>query len=131
MMRRIAAVVIALHLTACAAGGAIDYLHREYGSAQQDGSVDIGEPGNEQVYRIWLHRTKPRINVQTSLGTAAGVGFMRGLTFGTADAAPVQPMFERAATKFLAERYGPGCRVSNPTKIANVVWEFDYACAVR
>lgn len=117
-------------LAGCAAGGAIDYLHKEYGSAERDGVVNMSDdPSYPLEYQIWVNKQKPKLVVQTSLATAGSIGIAKGLTFGAADAAPVQPVFEQAGLKYLQENKGPDCRINNPVRLADVAWEFDYDCS--
>jgi len=127
-----AALLVALWLGACTGGPAIDYLRAEYGSAEPDGIVDFeeGQSSGLQVFQIWIHKTKPKINVQTGLRTAGESGFVKGATYGMASTAPVQPSFERAAYKFFEDRGQVGCKISNANRIHELVYEFDYECGV-
>jgi len=124
------AALIALSLGACSGGAALEYMRKEYGSAQRDGVVDLSETGDpSQMYQIWVHKTKPKVNVQTSIKAAADYGIAQGGSYGLANTAPVQPTFQTAAERFLKENNGPDCRVFNPVKLHDIVWEFDYDCS--
>lgn len=120
-------------LAGCVAGGAIDYMSKEYGvTTPSDATVNLSDnPGYPQEYKIWMHKSKPKILVQTSVATASQVGMARGLTFGAAGDAPIQPTFQAAGLKYLHENRGPDCKLSNAVKVHDVAWEFDYDCTAK
>jgi hypothetical protein len=129
-MHALAIVLVAIFLAACAAGGAIDYMRTEYGAAEKDGWVDISTDERQQIFLIWINKTKPKILVQTNLKAAADYGFVKGATYGAVSNAPVQPTFERAALRWFEENSKQNCKLSNPVKLHDVAWEFDYECGL-
>jgi hypothetical protein len=67
--------------------------------------------------------------VTSSLASAAGQGFVRGLTLGTAPTDGPKPLFEAAALQFLAENGRPGCRVVDSYLLARPQWEMTCDCS--
>jgi hypothetical protein len=76
-MRNLGIVALCAALTGCAAGGSIDYLHNEHGSAQPDGTVAMGDPDQPQIYKVWLHKSKCKMAVQPPLSAAFSNGFAK------------------------------------------------------
>lgn len=121
----------ALLLCGCA-GHTIEYLQAEYGGQEPSGYVDLGDPAKDEnlIFNVWLHRTKPIINVQTNLRQAGTTGFVQGMTYGAVDISPPQPYFERAALRFFEESGRQNCQLGKATKLANIVYEFEYSCGL-
>ena len=89
----IVALGVALTLSACggnqallASGGEQDFIAMrhvsdEYGVAEPDATMPVMVGEEQYTYRVWIHKTKPKIMVQTaSMAGAAAAGFVRGLT---------------------------------------------------
>ena len=122
-------MLAAVTLSGCAGGSSIDYLRSEYGSRPRDGQVNIGTVDEPSIYQIWIHASKPKINVQTSVAFAGASGALQGATLNVVNVSPVQPTFEKAAHQWFADKGEGPCRLSNPMKIHDLVWEFDYDCS--
>lgn len=141
-MRSLGVVALCAALGGCgsgnrallASGGAEDfiamrYIADEYGEAEPDATVPIDVRGEPYSFRVWIHKTKPRIMVQTaSMGGAATAGFVRGLTAGIVTAAQEYEPMQQAALSYLATARGPGCTIKISETISHVGWEWVYAC---
>lgn len=144
-MKDIAAVVaiMTLGLTGCsntnqalwASGGYSDFVAmgpvtEEWGDVPPDATVAVMVGESEYAFRVWLHKTKPRIMVQTAaLGATAAVSALRGLTYGIVSGDQDYKPFEDAALSYLATTRGPGCRLQSSRKITRIGFQWDYDCA--
>jgi hypothetical protein len=66
--------------------------------------------------------------VTTSLGRAAGQGYVKGLTLGIIDAAVPKPLFQGAAAKYLSETGRSHCRINDGYLLVEPQYEFKFAC---
>ena len=121
MQKALTILVAATTLSGCAG---INYAVDNYSGITP---VDFVSRGEE--YRIFDKPNEQRMMVTPSLARAAGVGFVRGLTFGIADNEIPKPFFENAASDFLANS-GRKCDVKDGFKIIEPQWEFRYSCAL-
>jgi hypothetical protein len=119
-----------------ASGGADDfaamrYVTDEYQSAEPDAIIPIDVAGEPYSFRVWLHKAKPRIMVQTaSMTAAATAGFVRGLSGGLVKAEQEYEPMKQAALSYLATtRDHAACTVTISQKIARVGWEWDFECS--
>ncbi|MBW7968136.1 hypothetical protein [Bradyrhizobium sp. BR 10289] len=123
-MRYVAALfylAVASGLSGCAS---INYIVNEYRG------VEVREVKMaEDTYRVFDKPAESKMMVTSSLGSAAGQGFAKGLTFGAAQTEPPKPLFERAALQFLTESGRPGCRVLDAYLLASPQWEVKYDCS--
>lgn len=111
----------------CAALGgcaSISYITSEYHGVEVR---EVKMP--DDTYRIFDKPAQNKLMVTSSLGSAAGQGLARGLTFGAAPTDPPKPLFEAAALQFLTESGRPGCRVVDAYLLARPQWEVKYDCA--
>jgi hypothetical protein len=117
-----------------ASGGEPDFLAmrhitEEYGVAEPDATVPVMVGGEEYTYRVWIHKTKPKIMAQTaSMAGAAAAGFVRGLTMGAVKGDIEYEPIEQAAKTYLASTREPGCTLSNSRKLTHIGWEWDFDC---
>jgi hypothetical protein len=77
---------VALTLSACggnqallASGGEQDFIAMrhvtdEYGLSEPDATVPVMIGDERYTYRVWIHKTKPKILVQTALNGRVGGG---------------------------------------------------------
>lgn len=121
-MARTAAILVGCAvLGGCAS---INYIVNEYRG------VDVREVKmSEDTYRVFDKPAQSKMMVTSSLGSAAGQGFAKGLTFGAAQTEPPKPLFEAAALQFLTENGRPGCRVLDAYLLASPQWEVKYDCS--
>lgn len=83
----------------------------------------------DDTYRIYDKPSENKLMVTSSLGSAAGQGFVKGLTFGTAQTEPPKPLYEAAALQFLNESGRPGCRIKESYLLMQPQWEVKYGCS--
>lgn len=113
-------VAAAMMLSAC---GTVNYLHKEYGSADPDMIIEKPDGG----FWVFAHKTKPKLIVSVNPQRAAGMGMLQGLTYGATAGGPVYAEFDAAAKQFMDERR-PGCRAVNGQEIDKVYREYDVEC---
>lgn len=117
-----------------ASGGRQDFaamqrVSDEYGD-EPDATVPVTSGETENVYRVWIGKTKQRIMVQTaSVAGIAAAGLVRGLTAGLVQGDIEYEPIEQAAKAFLASTRGPNCMLANSRKLTHVGWEWDFSCA--
>lgn len=117
-----------------ASGGERDFIAMrhvtdEYGVAEPDATFPVMVGDQEYTYRVWIHKTKPRVMVQTaSMAGAAAAGFVRGLTLGAVKGEIEYEPIQQAAKNYLATSRGAGCNLSNSRKLTQVGWEWDFDC---
>jgi hypothetical protein len=117
-----------------ASGGEQDFIAMrhvtdEYGVAEPDAIVPVMMGDEQYTYRIWIHKTKPRIMAQTaSMTGAAAAGFVRGLTLGAVKGDVEYEPIQRAASDYLTATHGPGCNLTNSRKLTHIGWEWDFDC---
>lgn len=120
-MRRLGAMALCAALGGCAS---VNYIMEEY---QGIPIVEVKMP--DDTYRIFDKPAQSKLMVTPSMASAAGQGFVRGLTLGTAPTDGPKPLFEAAALQFLAENGRPGCRVVDAYLLARPQWEIKYDCS--
>ncbi|MBB4375624.1 hypothetical protein [Bradyrhizobium sp. SBR1B] len=120
-MRRGAAIGgLCLALAGCAS---VNYIVNEYqGVPVQEVKM------SDDTYRVFDKPAQSKMMVTSSLSSAAGQGFARGLTFGAAPTDPPKPLFEAAALQYLSENGRPSCRVIDAYLLARPQWEVKYDC---
>jgi hypothetical protein len=134
-------LIAALALSGCggnqalvASGGERDFIAMrhvtdEYGTAEPDATVPIMVGDEQYTYRIWVHKTKPKIMAQTaSMAGAAAAGFVRGLTLGAVKGDIEYEPIQRAANDYLSATYGSGCTLTNSRQLTHIGWEWDFSC---
>jgi hypothetical protein len=142
-MKIIAGLVGAALLSGCggnqallASGGEQDFIAMrhvtdEYGVAEPDATVPVMVGDEQYSYRIWIHKTKPKIMAQTaSMAGAAAAGFVRGLTWGAVKGDIEYEPIQQAAMDYLSATRGPGCNLVNSRKLTHIGWEWDFDCTV-
>jgi hypothetical protein len=120
-MRTIAIAVLCVALSGCAS---VNYIMKEYDGVPVK---EVRMP--DDTYRIFDKPAENKLMVTSSLGSAAGQGFVKGLTLGAAPTEPPKPLYEAAALQFLTESGRPGCRILNSYLLAQPQWEVKYDCA--
>lgn len=134
-------VLLCLALAGCggnqallASGGPEDFVAMrhitdEYGTAEPDAVVPVMVGSEPYGFRVWIHKTKPKIMVQTdSMTGAAAAGFVRGLTMGMVKGDIEYEPAKKAAEDYLAATRGRDCRISNSEKLTHIGWEWDFEC---
>jgi hypothetical protein len=120
-MRNLGIVALCTALGGCAS---INYIMQEY---QGVPVAEVTMP--DDTYRIFDKPAANKLMVTSSLASAAGQGFVRGLTLGTAPTDGPKPLFEAAALQFLDESGRHGCRVVDAYLLARPQWEVKYDCS--
>lgn len=121
-MRNIALIsCISLTLSGCAG---MNYAMDNYSGVAP---VDFVSRGEE--YRIFDKPNEQRMMVTPSLERSAGIGLVRGFTFGIAGNAIPKPFFENAVSDYLAST-GRQCAIKDGFEIIEPQWEFRYSCAL-
>lgn len=142
-LRSCVGVAIALALGGCsntnqalwASGGYSDFkamrpIAEEWGDVAPDATVPVMVGESEYSFRVWLHKTKPKIMVQTAaLGTTATVSFLRGLTAGAVSGDQEYQPYADAALAYLATVRGPNCQLHNSRQITRIGFQWDYECS--
>lgn len=119
-MRKAFAVIGALSLAGCAS---YNYAIDEYGGVPV---ASYEYQGN--TYRVFDKIASSKLMITPSIGSAAGDGFVKGLTLGLVDTGVPQPVFRAAAEGYLASK-GRKCTVDAGQLIMKPQWEFRYQCA--
>jgi hypothetical protein len=84
-----------------ASGGPQDFIAMqmisdEYGDAEPDATIPVMVGEEQYSYRIWLHKSKPKIMAQSaSMAGVAAAGFVRGLTGGIVKGESLAPPLKR------------------------------------
>lgn len=108
---------------------AMQHVTEEFGDAAPDATVPVTVGDQEYSFRVWIHKTKPKIMVQTaSMAGTAAAGFVRGLTAGLVSTDPEYQPFVDAAMSYLNANRGPGCVLHNSRKITRIGFEWDFEC---
>lgn len=111
---------------------AMQHVSAEWCDGEPDTTVSVNVSGEPYSYRVWLHKSKPKIMVQTaSMAGVAAAGFVRGVTAGLVKGEQEYEPMKEAALLHLTSTFGPGCTVQISQKIARVGWEWDYVCPSR
>ncbi len=115
-------IVVALTSTlgGCAS---VNYIMNEY---QGISAQEVKMP--DDTYRIFDKPAASKLMVTSSLSSAAGQGFVRGLTLGAVQTDSPKPLFEAAALQFLTENGRPSCRVIDAYLLVRPQWEVKYDC---
>jgi hypothetical protein len=140
----IVALCAAPTLSACggnqallASGGSQDFIAMrqvadDYGVAEPDAVVPVMVGEERYTFRVWVHKTKPKIMAQTdSIAGAAAAGFVRGLTLGAVKGDIEYEPIQLAAADYLTSTRGRGCTLANSRKLTHIGWEWDYHCPRR
>lgn len=120
IMRGALVIGLCLALAGCAS---VNYIIDEYRGVPV---MEVKMP--DDTYRVFDKPAQNKMMVTSSLSSAAGQGFARGLTFGAAPTDPPKPLFEAAALQFLNENGRAGCRVVDAYLLARPQWEVKYDC---
>lgn len=120
-MRILGIAAICAALGGCAS---VNYIIDEYRGVPVQ---EVKMP--DDTYRIFDKPAQSKLMATSSLTSAAGQGFARGLTFGAAATDPPKPLFEAAALQFLTESGRHGCRVIDAYLLARPQWEVKYDCS--
>lgn len=119
-MRSVAAILaLCAMLGGCAS---INYIRDEYHGVA---IVEVAMP--DDTYRVFDKPAEGKLMITSSIASAAGQGFVRGLTLGVAPDPP-RPLFEAAAARFLEQSGRQGCRVVDAYLLARPQWEVKYDC---
>jgi hypothetical protein len=120
-MRTLGIVALCVTLGGCAT---ISYVMQEYHD------VPVQEVRmSDDTYRIFDKPAASKLMVTSSLSSAAGQGFVKGLTFGAVPTDAPKPLFEAASLQFLSENGRPGCRIVDAYLLAQPQWEVKYDCS--
>lgn len=119
--KQIKALVVAasLGLSGCAG---IDYAVDEY-----SGVPLVMFEHDDHTFRVFDKVASNKLMITPTLGNAAGVGFVRGLTLGLVDNDIPEPVFHEGASAYLLST-GRACAVSNGVLVIRPQWEFRYQC---
>jgi len=79
-------------------------------------------------YRIFEHPSGDRIMTTTSLGKAAGQGFVKGLTYGLADIQTPEQLHEAAARRYLDLTGRAACPIQSGYELVRTQYEFKFSC---
>jgi hypothetical protein len=120
-MRILGIVMLCTALSGCAS---VNYIMQEY---QGIPVVDVRMPDDN--YRIFDKPAASKLMATSSLASAAGQGFVRGLTLGAVPTDSPKPLFEAAALQFLTESGRPNCRIVDAYLLARPQWEVKYDCS--
>jgi hypothetical protein len=107
-------------MSACAGSAVLEQIGSD--KAPEQGTVVVGRSISE-TFQVTLDETRHKLAVEPTLTTALNLR-VRQFTASTSSAS----VFEEAAQKFLEDRRGHGCRLSNPVETGSLAWEFDYTC---
>lgn len=121
MKPSISALALSLTLSGCAS---VNYMMQEY---QGVPVIEVRMP--DDTYRIFDRPAQNKLMATSSLSSAAGQGFVRGLTLGAVPTDTPKPLFEAASLQFLAESGRPNCRIVDAYLLARPQWEVKYDCA--
>lgn len=110
----------------CAALGgcaSVNYIVKEYDGVKV---VEVKMP--DDTYRVFDKPDQSKLMITSSLGSAAGQGFVKGLTLGAIPTDTPKPLFEAAASQFLQESGRSSCRIIDAYLLAQPQWEVKYDC---
>jgi hypothetical protein len=119
-MRNMGSVALCAGLGGCAS---VNYILQEYQGVTVQ---EVKMP--DDTYRIFDKPALSKLMVTSSLSSAAGQGFVKGLTFGAVPTDAPKPLFEAAALQFLTESGRARCRVVDAYILAQPQWEVKYDC---
>lgn len=111
----------AMVLTGCAG---MNYVIDNYGSVEMR---EVAMP--DDTYAVYDKPAEGRMMVSSSLASAAGQGFGKGLLLNAIDTTPPGPLFEAAASRYLVESGRPECEVTTTTLIVQPQFEVKYKCS--
>jgi hypothetical protein len=120
-MRKLGIVALSVALGGCAS---VNYILQEYQGVPVQ---EVKMP--DDTYRIFDKPAVNKLMVTSSLSSAAGQGFVKGLTFGAVPTDAPKPLFEAASLQFLGESGRPGCRIIDAYILAQPQWEVKYDCS--
>lgn len=120
-MRTVGIVALCVTLGGCAT---VNYVMQEYNGVPVQ---EVRMP--DDTYRIFDKPAVSKLMVTSSLSSAAGQGFVKGLTLGTIPTDAPKPLFEAASLQFLTESGRKGCRIIDAYILAQPQWEIKYDCS--
>jgi hypothetical protein len=82
----------------------------------------------DDVYRIFEHPSRDRLMTTTSIGKAAGQGFVRGATLGLATVQTPEQLHEAAARKYLSDTGRGSCVILSGYELITTQYEFKFDC---
>ena len=82
----------------------------------------------DDTYRVFEHPKEDVVMTTSSLGTAAGAGWVRGATLGLAQPYTPEQRHEAAARKFLDDTGRANCKITRGYLLAQPQYEFFYEC---
>lgn len=82
----------------------------------------------DDIYRVFEHPSRDRIMTTTSLGRAAGMGAVRGITLGIADVQTPEQMHEAAARRYLDLTSRRACTIKSGYELIQTQYEFIIDC---
>jgi hypothetical protein len=117
-------LVALLAVTTLSGCATVNYVLQEYQG------IPVAEVKmSDDTYRIFDKPTSGKLMATSSLASAAGQGFVRGLTLGAVPTDTPKPLFEAAALQFLEETGRRGCRILDAYLLARPQWEVKYDCS--
>lgn len=119
MQRAITLFLAGALLAGCAN---LDYASDNYGTTPM-----VRFEHQDHPYRIFDKPSANRLMITSSIGSAIGSGFVRGLTFGLLSNHPSEPTMRAATEAYLAST-SRKCSVEAGNLIAQPQWEFRYEC---
>jgi hypothetical protein len=118
--RNLSLIFFGLAITGCAG---VDYVLENY-----RGVEPIRFEMTDDAYRIFEHPNRNTIMITPSLGTSAGVGAVRGFTFGAIDGLAPKPRFERAVRDYLDKTSRKHCEITDGYIVLDPQYEFKFRC---
>lgn len=82
----------------------------------------------DDIYRVFEHPNRDRIMTTTSLGRAAGQGFIRGATLGMANVQTPEQRHEAAARRYLDLTSRGACEIKSGYELIQTQYEFMIEC---
>jgi len=83
---------------------------------------------DDDTYRVFEHPQRDRIMTTTSLGRAAGQGFVRGATLGIANVQTPEQRHEAAARRYLDMTSRAECTIKSGYELVQTQYEFMIDC---
>ena len=123
-MRNMVLLFVALSMSGCASGPAMDYMLKEY-----EGTEPTNYAMPDDTYRIFDKPTASKLMITPSLGRAAGMGFVTGATFGVVDTSHNLIPYRLAAESYLKSTGRSHCQITSGTLLINPQYEFHYDCS--
>ncbi|MBS0245488.1 MAG: hypothetical protein JSR61_02630 [Proteobacteria bacterium] len=118
-----------LLLSGCVAAESVveaEYLGSEYGNVKEDAVVS---GLYDDRYRVWVHKTKPKMIVGLEAGQAFIAGGVYGASHGLAKPEVEPGTYERAGATYFQQIGRKDCRVTASRLILNTGAELDFTCS--